>query len=106
MMGLLFRTLAQMRNRDRLRAVAGVIGAMGHKKASCWLGMTMHRKHPRRVLVALRILFDGVDRGANYAGCLMKLCRLGTGNYRAIEELRLGLHPPLRLATFSQPRSG
>ena len=29
---------------------------MGHEEASYWLGMAMHRKHPRRVLMTLRIL--------------------------------------------------
>ncbi len=56
MLGLLFRTLAPMRNRDRLRDVAAGIEAMGHEEASYWIGMAMHRKNPRRVLMALRIL--------------------------------------------------
>ena len=56
MLGLLFRTLAPMRNRDRLREVAGGIEAMGHEEASYWIGMAMHRKNPRRVLMALRTL--------------------------------------------------
>ena len=56
LVGLLFRTLAPMRNRDRLRATVKVIVAMRHAKASCWLGMTMHRKHARRVLTVLHIL--------------------------------------------------
>ena len=55
-LGLLFRTLAPMQNRDRLREVAGGIEAMGHEEASYWIGMAMHRKNPRRVLMALRIL--------------------------------------------------
>ena len=29
---------------------------MGREEAAYWLGMAMHRKHPRRVLMALRIL--------------------------------------------------
>ena len=56
MLGLLFRTLAPMRSRDNMRAVADGIEAMGHEEAAYWLGMAMHRKHPRRVLTALRFL--------------------------------------------------
>ena len=55
-LGLLFRTLAPMRSRDSMRAVAEGIEAMGHEEAAYWLGMAMHRKHPRRVLTALRFL--------------------------------------------------
>ena len=55
-LGLLFRTLAPMRSRDNMRAVADGIEAMGHEEAAYWLGMAMHRKHPRRVLTALRCL--------------------------------------------------
>ena len=56
MLGLLFRTLAPMRSRDNMRAVAEGIELMGREEAAYWLGMAMHRKHPRRVLTALRIL--------------------------------------------------
>ena len=55
-LGLLFRTLAPMRSRDNMRAVAGGIENMGREEAAYWLGMAMHRKHPRRVLTALRFL--------------------------------------------------
>ncbi|KAF0116660.1 MAG: hypothetical protein FD149_1352 [Rhodospirillaceae bacterium] len=55
-LGLLFRVLAPMRHRDRMRAVAEGVGAMGREEAAYWLGMAMHRKNPRRVLTALRIL--------------------------------------------------
>ena len=55
-LGLLFRTLAPMRSRDNMRAVAAGIEAMGREEAAYWLGMAMHRKHPRRVLTALRFL--------------------------------------------------
>ena len=55
-LGLLFRTLAPMRSRDNMRAVAEGIEAMGREEAAYWLGMAMHRKHPRRVLTALRFL--------------------------------------------------
>jgi hypothetical protein len=55
-LGLLFRALAPMRSRDNLRAVVEGIEAMGKEEASYWLGMAMHRKYPRRVLTALRVL--------------------------------------------------
>ena len=53
---MLFRTLAPMRKRDNMRAVAEGIEAMRREEAAYWLGMAMHRKHPRRVLAALRFL--------------------------------------------------
>ena len=55
-LGLLFRTLAPMRSRDNMRAVAEGIEAMGREEAAYWLGMAMHRQRPRRVLTALRVL--------------------------------------------------
>ena len=55
-MGLLFRALAPMRNREHMLAVADGISAMPKEEASYWLGMAMHRKYPRRVLMALRFL--------------------------------------------------
>jgi hypothetical protein len=55
-MGLMFRILAPMRNRDNMRMCAEGIEAMGKEEASYWLGMAMHRKNPRRVLMALRCL--------------------------------------------------
>jgi hypothetical protein len=55
-LGLLFRALAPMRSRDNLRNVVEGIEAMGKEEAAYWLGMAMHRKNPRRVLSALRIL--------------------------------------------------
>lgn len=56
MLGLLFRVLAPMRNRDNMRACAAGIEEMSREEAGYWLGMAMHRKNPRRVLMALRIL--------------------------------------------------
>ena len=61
-LGLLFRTLAPMRSRDNMRAVAEGIDAMGREEAAYWLGMAMHRKHPRRVLTALRCLLTEPKR--------------------------------------------
>jgi len=55
-LGLLFRVLAPMRRRDNMRACAEGIAAMGREEAAYWLGMAMHRRNPRRVLMALRIL--------------------------------------------------
>ena len=55
-LGLLFRTLAPMRSLDRIRQVADGVDKMSREEAGYWLGMAMHRKHPRRVLAALRTL--------------------------------------------------
>ncbi len=55
-LGLMFRALAPMRSRDNMRMVAEGIEAMGREEAAYWLGMAMHRKYPRRVLMALRFL--------------------------------------------------
>lgn len=57
-LGLLFRALAPMRNLDRIRQVADGIDAMSREEAGYWLGMALNRKHPRRVLAALRMLLD------------------------------------------------
>ncbi|HEX2839932.1 MAG TPA: hypothetical protein VHO05_01505 [Hyphomicrobium sp.] len=63
MLGLLFRTLAPMRSRENMRAIAEGIEAMGREEAAYWLGMAMHRKNPRRVLTALRYLLTDPKRG-------------------------------------------
>lgn len=55
-LALLFRALAPMRSIDRIRAVAEGIDNMAREEAGYWLGMAVHRSHPRRVLAALRIL--------------------------------------------------
>ena len=55
-LALTFRALAPMRNRSSMRAVADGIDAMAREEAAYWLGMAMHRRHPRRVLMALRCL--------------------------------------------------
>ena len=60
-LGLLFRALAPMRNRAHMAAVAAGIEAMAKEEAGYWLGMAMHRKHPRRVLMALRFLLIDPD---------------------------------------------
>lgn len=61
-LGLLFRALAPMRNREHIAAVAAGIEAMTKEEAGYWLGMAMHRKHPRRVLMALRFLLIEPER--------------------------------------------
>ena len=61
-LGLLFRALAPMRNRDNMRAVAEGIEAMAREEAAYWLGMAMHRRRPRRVLTALRHLLTEPPR--------------------------------------------
>lgn len=58
-LGLLFRVLAPMRDRDNMCACAEGIEAMGREEAAYWLGMAMHRRNPRRVLMALRFLLTG-----------------------------------------------
>lgn len=63
-LGLLFRTLAPMRSRNNMQLVADGIEAMGQEEAAYWLGMAMHRSHPRRVLNALRILLTDPTRSA------------------------------------------
>ena len=54
--GLTLRALAPMRSRLNMRAVSDGIDAMTKEEAAYWLGMAMHRKYPRRVLMALRFL--------------------------------------------------
>jgi hypothetical protein len=61
-LGLLFRALAPMRSRDNLRNVVEGIEQMGKEETAYWLGMAMHRKNPRRVLSALRILLTSSKR--------------------------------------------
>lgn len=56
MLGLIFRVLAPMRSRENMLASMEGIEAMGREEAAYWLGMAMHRKNPRRVLAALRML--------------------------------------------------
>lgn len=70
-LGLLFRVLAPMRSRDNMRAVAEGIESMGKEEAAYWLGMAMHRKNPRRVLMALRTLLvepQAFHRRTDHAG--------------------------------------
>jgi len=55
-LGLLFRVLAPMKNLDRIREVADGVEGMSREEAGYWLGMSMHRKNPRRVLAALRTM--------------------------------------------------
>ena len=55
-LALVFRALAPMRSIDRIRAVAEGIDNMTREEAGYWLGMAVHRSHPRRVLAALRVL--------------------------------------------------
>lgn len=61
-LALLFRTLAPMRNRERMREVAEGIEAMASEEAAYWLGMAIHRPNPRRVLTALRVLLTDPAR--------------------------------------------
>ena len=61
-LALLFRVLAPMRSRMAMVAVAEGIEAMARQEAAYWLGMAVHRKNPRRVLTALRILLTAPAR--------------------------------------------
>ena len=61
-LGLMFRTLAPMRDRDRMWAVADGIEKMECEEAAYWLGMAIHREHPRRVLAGLRMLLTEPDK--------------------------------------------
>lgn len=60
-LGLLCKVLAPMRNAERMRQVARNMESMNHSEAAYWLGMAMHRKNPRRVLSALRLLLTTPD---------------------------------------------
>ena len=55
-LGLIFRTLAPMRSREKMRTVIEGIESMEREETAYWLGMAMHRPNPRRVLTALRTL--------------------------------------------------
>ena len=66
-LGLLFRALAPMRNRANMRAVVEGIETMKHEEAAYWAGMAIHRRHPRRVLMALRTLLTDAKHGSGYA---------------------------------------
>ncbi len=61
-LGLIFRALAPMRDRDRMWAVADGIETMEREEAAYWLGMAIHREHPRRVLAGLRTLLTEPER--------------------------------------------
>lgn len=60
-LGLLFRTLAPMRNRDYMQACVDGIERMGREEAAYWLGMVMHRRKPRQILQALRIVLNASE---------------------------------------------
>lgn len=53
---LLFRTLAPMRAREAMLACVETIESLSREEASWWLGMVLHKRRPRRVLAALRLL--------------------------------------------------
>jgi hypothetical protein len=55
-LALLFRAVAPMRSRARIDAVIRGLESMGKEEAAYWLGMAVHRKTPRRILSALRIV--------------------------------------------------
>ena len=55
-LGLLFRALAPMRSENRIMTVAEGVEKFSREEAGYWMGMSIHRTNPRRVLAALRIL--------------------------------------------------
>lgn len=55
-LALKFRALAPMRSIDRIQTVSEAIDRLTREEANYWMGMALHRKHPRRVLAALRML--------------------------------------------------
>jgi hypothetical protein len=55
-LGLLFRVLAPMRSLERIREIAERVEEMSREEAGYWLGMSIYRQNPRRVLAALRLL--------------------------------------------------
>ena len=61
-LALLFRVLAPMRSRPRMVDIAEGIEGMAREEAAYWLGMAVHRKNPRRVLSALRVLLTAPKR--------------------------------------------
>lgn len=61
-LALLFRVLAPMRSRARMVDIAEGIEGMAREEAAYWLGMAVHRKNPRRVLNALRVLLTAPKR--------------------------------------------
>lgn len=61
-LALLMRVLAPMRSRARMVDIAEGIEGMAREEAAYWLGMAVHRKNPRRVLNALRVLLTAPKR--------------------------------------------
>ena len=61
-LALMFRVLAPMRSRAAMVQVAEGIEEMPREEAAYWLGMAVHRKNPRRVLTALRVLLTSTAR--------------------------------------------
>lgn len=55
-LALKFRALAPMRSIDRIQTVSTAIDRLTREEANYWMGMALHRKRPRRVLAALRML--------------------------------------------------
>ncbi|MEZ6190079.1 MAG: hypothetical protein R3C45_02180 [Phycisphaerales bacterium] len=55
-LALKFRALAPMRSIDRIQTVSDAIDHLTREEANYWMGMALHRKRPRRVLAALRML--------------------------------------------------
>ena len=92
MLGLLFRSLAPMRKRDNMRAVAEGIEAMGSEEAAYWLGMAIHRKKPAARADGLTVSAHGAP---DKEEPVVKLTYVGIKNFRAIDRLDLEPDPVL-----------
>jgi hypothetical protein len=55
-LALLLRVLGPMRDLDQIREVAERIEDMSREEAGYWLGLSIYRDNPRRVMAALRLL--------------------------------------------------
>jgi len=55
---LLADAFARVAQASEQIGVRRIIDAMAREEAAYWLGMAMHRKNPRRLLAALRLLLS------------------------------------------------
>ena len=55
---LLADAFARVAQASEQIGVRGIIDAMAREEAAYWLGMAMHRKNPRRLQAALRLLLS------------------------------------------------
>lgn len=55
---LLFLSLTSLRKVERIREVAMGVESLTYEESSYWVAMALHKKKPRRVLAALRMLLS------------------------------------------------